>query len=367
MRYSLRRALRCPRSRWGLCWCVMRSSTRRAPARWPPQPDFGPNVVIFDPSMPTSQIQATVDAIAPSRSTTRWARSATRCCSSPAPTAPPTQPADVQVGYYTEVAGLGASPSDVDHQRPRRRLQPVPHPRQLHRAGQLLALGVEPDRSTSPAWHGCRASGDFWAVSQAAPMRRVNITGGNLTLMDYCTAGPQYASGGFIADSQDRLRHQRLAAAVPRAGQQHRRLVERRLEPGLLRRRGRARRSRSRHAVQPAAVHDPGRRARSRGRSRSSTSTPAGSTTSSCPALRTNSSGTTWGSGPTAGTSMPIEQFYVAKPTDDARRSTTRSPAGRTCMLHARRLPPRPEHRREARRHGRARPRASRRWCPTTA
>ena len=28
------------------------------------QPDFGPNVVIFDPSMPTSQIQATVDAIA---------------------------------------------------------------------------------------------------------------------------------------------------------------------------------------------------------------------------------------------------------------------------------------------------------------
>ena len=32
-------------------------------------------------------------------------------------------------------------------------------------------------------------------------MRRLNITGGNLSLMDYCTAGPQYASGGFIADS----------------------------------------------------------------------------------------------------------------------------------------------------------------------
>ena len=28
------------------------------------QPDFGPNVLIFDPSMPTSQIQSTVDAIA---------------------------------------------------------------------------------------------------------------------------------------------------------------------------------------------------------------------------------------------------------------------------------------------------------------
>jgi hypothetical protein len=32
-------------------------------------------------------------------------------------------------------------------------------------------------------------------------MRRVDITGGNLSLMDYCSAGPQYASGGFIADS----------------------------------------------------------------------------------------------------------------------------------------------------------------------
>ncbi len=32
-------------------------------------------------------------------------------------------------------------------------------------------------------------------------MRRLNISGANLSLMDYCTAGPQYASGGFIADS----------------------------------------------------------------------------------------------------------------------------------------------------------------------
>jgi hypothetical protein len=32
-------------------------------------------------------------------------------------------------------------------------------------------------------------------------MRRVTVTGANLSLMDYCTAGPQFASGGFIADS----------------------------------------------------------------------------------------------------------------------------------------------------------------------
>ena len=46
---------------------------------------------------------------------------------------------------------------------------------------------------------GCY-TGEFWAVSQAAPMRRVHVNG-LTTLMDYCT-GPSFASGGFIADSQ---------------------------------------------------------------------------------------------------------------------------------------------------------------------
>jgi len=46
---------------------------------------------------------------------------------------------------------------------------------------------------------GCY-NGEFWAVSQAAPMRRVHING-FATLMDYCTP-PSYASGGFIADSE---------------------------------------------------------------------------------------------------------------------------------------------------------------------
>ena len=45
---------------------------------------------------------------------------------------------------------------------------------------------------------GCY-SGEFWPVSQAAPMRRVHVNG-FATLMDYCTP-PSFASGGFIADS----------------------------------------------------------------------------------------------------------------------------------------------------------------------
>lgn len=47
----------------------------------------------------------------------------------------------------------------------------------------------------------CRATAMFWAISQAASMRRVNVEGGDMSLMDYCS-NPAYASGGFIADSK---------------------------------------------------------------------------------------------------------------------------------------------------------------------
>ena len=51
------------------------------------QPDFGPNVLIFDPSMSTSQIQAAVGAVGAQQVPTSSARSAMRSCSSPALTA----------------------------------------------------------------------------------------------------------------------------------------------------------------------------------------------------------------------------------------------------------------------------------------
>jgi len=49
----------------------------------------------------------------------------------------------------------------------------------------------------------CRSTSNtnFWATSQASSMRRVDIKGGDLSLMDYCSS-PGYASGGYIADSR---------------------------------------------------------------------------------------------------------------------------------------------------------------------
>jgi hypothetical protein len=164
------------------------------------QPDFGANVKIFDPSMPTTEIQATVDAIANQQVDNEMGTQRYALLFKPGTYGTPDHPLIFQVGYYTEVAGLGISPGDVTING---------HVDVYNRClapDNCIAL-VNFWRSLSnltinvTGLDGCRASGDFWAVSQAAPLRRVNVTGGNLTFMDYCTAGPQYASGGFLADS----------------------------------------------------------------------------------------------------------------------------------------------------------------------
>jgi len=93
--------------------------------------------------------------------------------------------------------------------------------RLLHRVGQLLALPVEPDRhfvpKSNPAFYAngesasCQDSNAMWAVSQAAPMRRV-ILNATTFLFDHC-GGPQYVSGGFFADDS-------FGRTVINAGQQ---------------------------------------------------------------------------------------------------------------------------------------------------
>jgi len=164
-------------------------------------PDLGPNVIIFDPSMPLGQIQARVDAIAAQQVDDEMGSQRYTLLFKPGVYGSVATPLTMQVGYYTEVAGLGAAPTDVvinGH---------IDVYNRCLAADNCIAL-VNFWRSLSnltinvTGLADCRASANFWAVSQAAPMRRVNVTGGNLSLMDYCTAGPQFASGGFIADSQ---------------------------------------------------------------------------------------------------------------------------------------------------------------------
>src|SRR5436190_3855016 len=142
------------------------------------QPDFGPNVLIFDPGMPTSQIQATVDAIAAQQVDSEMGTQRYTLLFKPGVYGSASTPLTFQVGYYTEVAGLGASPTDVTINGHvdvyNRCLTPTNCIALVNFWRSLSNLTVN-----VTGLSGCRSSGDFWAVSQAAPMRRVNITGGN--------------------------------------------------------------------------------------------------------------------------------------------------------------------------------------------
>ncbi len=161
-------------------------------------PNFGQNVYIFDPTMTQSQIQATVDAIANQQVSNQFGTQRYALLFEPGTYGSSATPLNFQVGYYTAVAGLGASPNDVVINGS------IDVYNQCF-GGSCIAL-VNFWRSlsnltinvTNPTF-GCH-TGEFWAVSQAAPMRRVKVNG-LTTLMDYCS-GPSFASGGFIADSE---------------------------------------------------------------------------------------------------------------------------------------------------------------------
>ena len=76
-------------------------------------PDLGPNVIVFDPSMPTGQIQSKVDSIASQQVDNEMGSERYALLFKPGTYGTAANPLVFQVGYYTEVAGLGASPSDV--------------------------------------------------------------------------------------------------------------------------------------------------------------------------------------------------------------------------------------------------------------
>jgi hypothetical protein len=289
-------------------------------------PDFGSNVVIFDPSMPTSQIQATVDAIADQQVDNEMGSQRYTLLFEPGTYGTDANPLIVRVGYYTEVAGLGASPTDVTING---------HVDVYNRcltSNNCIAL-VNFWRSVSNltinvrGLSGCRSSGDFWAVSQAAPMRRVNITGGNLTLMDYCTAGPQFASGGFIADSR--------TGFVINGSQQQ--FIVRNSSIGGW---SNAVWNQVFSGVQGAPAQSfPNPTYTTLATSPVTREAPylyvdsAGSYNVFVPSMQTGTAGTSWAGGATPGLSIPITSFYIAKPSDSAATINAAVRRGRNLIL----------------------------------
>ena len=175
-----------------------------APGVDPFAPDFGPNVLVFDPSMPQAQIQASVDAVAARQISDQFGTGRFALLFKPGTYGSAAHPLRFGVGYYTEVAGLGRNPTDVQINGsidvlnqcfPTPPGAPTDCTALVNFWRSLSNLTINVMGQT-----GCQTGREFWAVSQAAPMRRVQINGA-FSLMDFCSAGPQFASGGFISDS----------------------------------------------------------------------------------------------------------------------------------------------------------------------
>jgi hypothetical protein len=293
------------------------------------QPNFGQNVYIFDPTMPQSQIQATVDSIANQQVSNQFGTQRYALLFEPGSYGSTAAPLNFQVGYYTAVAGLGASPNDVVINGS------IDVYNQCF-SGSCIAL-VNFWRSlsnltinvTNPTF-GCH-TGEFWAVSQAAPMRRVKVNG-LTTLMDYCT-GPSYASGGFIADSE-------FDNSTVINGSQQQWLVRNSKLDGWT--------NGVWNQVFSGVVGAPAQCFPGQSSCGPYTTIAASPLTREAPYLyidsegdykvfvpspQANSVGTTWASGATPGLSIPVRRFFIAQPTDSAEEINEALDSGKNLIL----------------------------------
>ncbi|GCE20108.1 glycosyl hydrolase family 28-related protein [Dictyobacter kobayashii] len=295
------------------------------------QPNFGSNVYIFNPSMPQSQIQTTVDAVANQQISNQFGPQRYALLFEPGTYGSSTAPLNFQVGYYTTVAGLGRSPNDVVINGS------IDVRNQCFGANNCIALdnfwrslsNLSINVTTPNA--GCY-SGEFWAVSQAAPMRRVHINGAT-TLMDYCTS-PSYASGGFIADSEFD------GGNVVNGSQQQWLVRNSKLDSwsnGVW------------NQVFSGVVGAPAQCFPAQTSCGGPyTTLPASPVTREAPYLyvdanghynvfvpsaQRNSVGTTWANGATPGSSISIKKFFIAQPTDSADKINDALDSGRNLIL----------------------------------
>src|SRR6516164_8356193 len=267
---------------------------------------FGPNVCVFTPSMSQAGIQAAVYAIYAQQVDNEMGTARYALLFEPGTYGAQNNPLDIPVGYYTEVDGLGQDPSAVVIN------------------GGVTAIGKNGSGALDTFWRsvsnltihvvptadGCHTGNEMWAVSQAAPMRRVHVKDFT-TFMPYCE-NPNFASGGFVADSW-------LEGGALNGSQQQFYVRDSHLGGW------------TNFVWNQVFSGDIGAPAQDFGNGAAYTTLPqtpvskekpylyidgSGAWNVFVPSAQTNSVGPTWANGHTAGTSIPLSQFYIATPSD---------------------------------------------------
>jgi len=253
------------------------------------KPDFGPNVLIFNSSMSAATMQERIDKVYATQQNNQFgpARNALLF-------APGDYKLDIPIGYYTQVLGLGASPDSV------------------HITGNVHSDATLPrNNATCTFW---KAAEGFsvtptggamkWAVSQAVPFRRMHIRGDIVLHQD-----GGWASGGWMSDA--------LVDGNVGAGPQQQ-WISRNTEWGSWT--GANWNMVFVGVVSPPAGEWPNPPYTKIARVPIVREKPflevdpSGKYRVRVPALRANSSGITWRAGSTPGKSIPLSEFYVARP-----------------------------------------------------
>ncbi|WP_443054132.1 discoidin domain-containing protein [Streptomyces sp. IBSBF 2435] len=144
--------------------------------------DLGSNVKVFDPSTPN--IQGQLDQIFQQQESNQFGDARYQVFFKPGT----YNGLNDQVGFYTSVSGLGKNPDDV----------------QIN--GDITVdAGWFNGNATQNFWRSVEnlaikpvSGNDRWAVAQAAPFRRIHVQGG----LNLAPNGYGWASGGYIADSK---------------------------------------------------------------------------------------------------------------------------------------------------------------------
>jgi hypothetical protein len=150
-------------------------------------PNFGPNVLLFNPSGNPTTLQNYANGVFAVQQNNQFGTQRYALLFLPGQYGPAL---DVNLGYYTQVLGLGQTPDSTLI------------------TGNVHSEGVLTDNNaTVNFWRSCENlavsptnnSTMTWAVSQGTSLRRMHVEG-SLNLSD--TEGDAYSSGGFLADSK---------------------------------------------------------------------------------------------------------------------------------------------------------------------
>jgi hypothetical protein len=308
----------------------------------PAAPSFGSSVHIFNPGMDQGSIQAALNEISAAQVHNEFGSRRDAILFEPGTYGSADNPLIFQVGYYTSVAGLGQSPGDVVINGEIEVFNSVCSGtgtnfgcfalNNFWRSLSNLTINVTRAKSPSyvpappdPGGPFCEQSNEIWAVSQASPIRRLAVNGFT-TFLDYC-APKGYASGGFVADSK-------LNGVLNGSQQQWvtrnskidfwTNAVWNQVFSGV---------------VGAPAQSFPNPTYTTLATSQVTREAPylyldsTGNYNVFVPSVQYNTAGTTWASGPTPGSSIPIDQFFIATPADSAAAINTAIHRGKNLIL----------------------------------